>query len=359
MQTWIRNSWQVAAYANEIERELLSRRICDEPIVFFRTGDGRVVAMQDRCPHRLVPLSRGQLIEDSIRCGYHGLTFGPDGSCRHVPGGEQVPPQAKVRLFPVVERYNLVWTWVGEADLADPTLVPDVLWLDHPDWTPSTGYHHMGCNFRLVTDNLLDLSHESYIHKHTIGNAAVADSPVHVRLDRQRVIRAHREMPNIEPPPFFSKLLGYDGRIDRWQTAIYMPPGIHVTEAGFYPVGGDRKKAFVHRVLHLLTPETEHSAHYFWATCRNYRRDEADLTQYTVDATIFTFNEDKAMLEVQQKELLRLGEPDVPQVTIRVDAAPIQARKLLARGVDAELADRRHVQAPIPLIAEDDQQAAA
>ncbi|MDB5570103.1 MAG: Vanillate O-demethylase monooxygenase subunit [Hyphomicrobiales bacterium] len=353
MQTWIRNSWQVVAFPHEIGRSLLARRVLNERLVFYRTQDGVAVAMADRCPHRLVPLSAGELKGDRVRCGYHGLEFGPDGACQLVPGETRIPPNARVQTYPVVERYNVVWAWLGDADLADPALIPDLHWMDDPGWTPSNGYHHMECDFRLVTDNLLDLSHETYIHKHTIGNAAVADSPVRALIDRERVIRAHREMPDIDPPPFFRRLLGYEGRIDRWQTAIYMPAGLHVTEAGFYPVGGDRSRAFVHRVLHIITPETQHTSHYFWATCRNYRLNEPDITQYTIEATRFTFNEDKAMLEMQQKALLEYGEPHIPQVTVAVDAAPIQARRLLSRAVAAEIADPRCVQAPVPIIVED------
>jgi phenylpropionate dioxygenase-like ring-hydroxylating dioxygenase large terminal subunit len=137
-------------------------------------------------------------------------------------------------VFPVVERYNLVWIWLGKLELSDPTQIPDVHWMDDSKWVPSTGYHYIEADYRLITDNLLDLSHETYVHKETIGNEAVADAPVQVKLDRNRIIRAHREMPNIEPPPLFAQMLNHWGKINRWQIAIYMPPGIAAMRPAFY-----------------------------------------------------------------------------------------------------------------------------
>ena len=100
-----------------------------------------------------------------------------------------------------------------------------------------------------------------------------------MKLDRNRIVRAHREMPNIEPPPLFAQMLNHWGRINRWQIAIYMPPGIHMTEAGVHPIETPREEAFMFRALHLLTPETENSTHYFWGVCRNRRLDDLQFAE--------------------------------------------------------------------------------
>jgi vanillate O-demethylase monooxygenase subunit len=84
---WLRNCWQVAAFAHEvIGGQLLARRICDESIVLFRALDGRAIAFEDRCPHRYAPLSKGTLIGDVLRCGYHGLCYDTSGKCVQIPG---------------------------------------------------------------------------------------------------------------------------------------------------------------------------------------------------------------------------------------------------------------------------------
>lgn len=348
---WLRNCWQVAGFSKEIGRSLLARRLLNEPVVFFRTENGAVVALEDRCPHRYVPLSIGELQGDRIRCGYHGMEFDPSGQCVKVPGQSVAPKAACAKTYPVVERHDLVWIWLGEAELADPALVPDIHWFADPNWAVSDGYHRIEADYRLVTDNLLDLSHETYVHKETIGNGAVADSPVHVTVEHEYLVRAHREMLDIDPPPFFARMMGYEGKIDRLQTAVYMPPGINMTIASVLPAGGDRDKAYTGRAMHLLTPETEHSTHYFWGFVRNYRLEDSEMTDFIREALRHTFDQDKVLLELQSKALRELPEARVPGVAIRVDGAPIQARRLLGALIEKERAESRVVAPPVPLAA--------
>ena len=350
---WIRNCWYVAAFAEEVERKILARTFLNEAVILWRTAAGRVVAMEDRCPHRLVPLSVGDLVDDHVQCGYHGLRFDAAGACAHAPGQDAPPRACKVATFPVAERHGLVWIWLGPTDLADENLIPDVHWMSGPGWTASKGYHHIEADFRLVNDNLLDLSHETYVHKETIGNGAVADSPVVATIEEGRVVRDHREMPNIIPPPFFAMMLNASGRINRWQVAIHMPPGINMTEAGFHAVGTDRAKALMIRPLHLLTPETEHSTHYFWGTCRNFNHDDPVLTERIREGTAHTFDQDKTLLEIQDRALRARGMPPIPQAALKVDVAPAQGRRLLAALVEREKADPRAVAPPITIAVDD------
>src|SRR5262249_13265004 len=139
---WLRNCWQVIAFANEIGETPLARTVCNEPIVLFRTRSGEAVALADRCPHRLAPLSLGRVVGEQIQCGYHGLCFDRDGQCVRVPGQDQVPSRARVRKYPLVERHTFAWIWMGDAALADPAVVPDFHWMDDPAWACVPGYHH-------------------------------------------------------------------------------------------------------------------------------------------------------------------------------------------------------------------------
>ncbi len=347
---WFLNAWQVAAFSTELGDGLLSRRLCDKPVVLYRLANGSAVALEDRCPHRLLPLSAGTRVGDDVQCGYHGMRFGPDGRCVLIPGQERIPPAAAARSFPLVERYGIAWIWLGEPSVANPDLVPDCHWMDHPDWVPSLGYTHFHANYRLVTDNLLDLSHESFIHQKTIGNQqeeAIAGFPVRVTQESGRLVRAHREMPSIMPPPQFQIMTNQTGRIDRWQSAVYMPPGIHMTDVGAYPVGTPREAAAMLRVLHLLTPETATSTHYFWAACRRFRVDEPEMTAFMREATRTTFDEDKHILELQERAIAENPGVQIPNVAIMLDAAPMQARRMLAKFIEQEQANPLAVAPPV------------
>lgn len=350
---WPKNCWYVAAHAHEITEELYARTVCNQPLIFWRQGDGTVAALADRCPHRLVPLSTGKTVNGVVECGYHGLRFDGTGGCVHVPGQDTVPSGAHVATFPVVEKYNLIWTWLGAKELADEDLIPDMHWMDSPDWTPATGYLHFNANYRLVNDNLLDLSHETYIHKHTIGNDAVADSPITLDIIGRRVVRVHREMPDIEPPPFFALAQGHDGNINRWQIAIYMAPGFNMTEVGFHGVGTDRaSEHFMMRPIHIITPETEHSSHYIWGLVRNFRLDDEDLTKGIYDFTMQTFDEDRELLETQQQRLLAEGMPRLPQLAVNLDKGPVAGRRLLDAMIKKEADDPTYCEKPM-LLADD------
>jgi len=338
--TWMKNCWYVAARDNEINCDgLLARTICGTRLVFYRTENGDPVAMHDSCPHRLVPLSRGRLVGDSLQCAYHGMRFSPEGVCTKVPGQTDIPSAACVKTFPVVDKYNLTWVWVGDPSLADEGLVPHLPWCSSAGWDCVTGYLHFGCDFRLINDNLLDLSHESYIHLKTIGNEeeeSIADFPAKTDVISDRLVRVHREMPDIVAPPFFAHLLGQEGMINRWQSAIHLPPGINMTNVGFYPCETPRKSARQFVGLHLITPETETTSHYFWVVSRQFRQGESELSGAMEKGVYATFHEDKELLEMQQMMINESPEQNIPKVATRLDAGPIRARRLLQTLIEKE-----------------------
>ena len=333
------NCWQVAAYAHDVGRDLLKRTIVGTKLILYRLASGEVVAMHDRCPHRHVPLSLGNLDGDLVQCGYHGLRFDQHGGCVHIPGQAVIPPNAKVRTFPTIEKYRFIWVWMGDPDRADPDLVPDFHWMDDPQWAIAEGYHYVAADYRLLVDNLLDLSHETFVHPETIGNGAVADSPVAVKVIDRKVVRAHRDMLDCEPPPQFISLAGFTGRIDRWHTTIYTPPGFCVIEVGAVAAGSnDRSSGFEARILNLITPETERSSHYFWAHARNIRLDEVELSAVIRSSIEETFDQDKRVLEAQQIEIDAIGSSD-PGVVLKVDLGPIQGRSVLKAAMRSDMND--------------------
>jgi len=340
ISVFLRNCWYVGAWADELAGAdaKLTRRILNEPVLLWRTRQRELVAFLDQCPHRLVPLSAGTRVGDAIQCGYHGMTFGPDGRCVHIPGQEKIPDTARVTTYPVCERHGLIWIWMGQRDLVDEELIPNIPWALLENWSAAPGYTHVSADYRLLTDNLLDLSHENYIHGGTIANSAeetIAAYPVKVSVSDRQVLRAHREMSNILPPPMFAMMMGAAGRIDRWQTAIWTAPALNITDVGAYAVGGRREDAFVARILHMLTPETQASTHYFWAHCRKFRLEDSALTASITAAHHRTFDEDKEMLELQQRSLTETG-ASVPKVALRVDEAPLRARRLLSALIKKE-----------------------
>src|SRR5437667_7072837 len=128
----LRNAWYIAAWADEVARQPLGRRICNEPIVLFRDRTNRVAALADRCCHRAAPLHMGSVVEDGIQCGYHGLVIDGSGRCVRIPGQERVPEEARVRRYPAVEKDQLVWVWLGDPAKADAARIVDFPYHNDP-----------------------------------------------------------------------------------------------------------------------------------------------------------------------------------------------------------------------------------
>jgi phenylpropionate dioxygenase-like ring-hydroxylating dioxygenase large terminal subunit len=200
---FLKNYWYVAALADEVRERPLGRTLLGEPVVLFRTADGAPHAFEDRCPHRQLPLSMGKVIGDVLQCHYHGLRFDGSGQCVRVPGQDHIPAKARVRTYPVVERYRWIWVFMGDPALADPAQICDFHWLQDPDWGAKPAYLHVEANWQLVVDNLLDLTHLAFVHETTIGNMALVEhAAVKVQRAPNNVLVTRWIIDQPAPPTF-------------------------------------------------------------------------------------------------------------------------------------------------------------
>jgi vanillate O-demethylase monooxygenase subunit len=333
---WASNRWYVAAFSDEVQNKLLARKFLGTPVVLYRRMDDSVTALEDRCAHRLMPLSFGFIENDNVTCGYHGMSFDSSGKCVRIPGQEKIPGAACVKSFPVAEKHKLVWIWMGDAGLADPALIPDMGRLDHPEWIPARGYHHLKADYRLLNDNLLDLSHVAFVHGRTIGNAAVANSPISVSQTGD-MVSVHRDVVGALAPEFYRYLGKYTKPIHRWHTVNFHPPSNCVIEVGCKPLDQDDGVGPIEGcVFHLATPETATTSHYFWAFVRHFRQDEPALTEYIRQAIVTTHGEDKVVLELQQLSLSDSGRDNPLAFALAVDGGPVRGRRVVEQMIARE-----------------------
>jgi nitrite reductase/ring-hydroxylating ferredoxin subunit len=166
----LRNAWYIGAWADELRDKPLARRICGDPVVLFRDSSGKAAALADRCCHRAAPLHLGSLVEAGIQCGYHGLVFDATGRCVTIPGQKLIPQDAQVRSYPTIEKDHLVWLWMGDLMLADPTKIVDFPYHNDPaHWPNKHAVYPIKGNYMLMVDNLMDLTHLGYLHARTVG----------------------------------------------------------------------------------------------------------------------------------------------------------------------------------------------
>lgn len=330
----VRNGWYVGAFADEVGRTLLQRWICGRPVCFYRLADGSVNAIEDRCPHRRYPLSLGRLGDDDvITCNYHGYRIDGGGVCTGVAEQPDLPKNARVHRFPLMERDGLVWIWPGDAD-PDPAAIPDAGWLTDPGWTHVHGVMPLKARHVLLVENLLDLTHETFLHPTTIGNAAVAATPIDVIGEGNRVSFV-RHMIGIEAPPFYQKSMGLTSPVDRWQDGDFYAPGVFVLNIRIAPTGTEEPAGFHMKVLYGMTPATAGETHDFFALGRDFRLDDAGLSEFQLQQQLAVMREDVDALETQ--ELMVATEPaGVVESSIRSDVAGIRGRRLLERMARAE-----------------------
>jgi vanillate O-demethylase monooxygenase subunit len=336
---FVRNAWYVAAMDHEVTRTMLRRILLDEPVVLFRTDTGQPVALEDRCCHRQAPLSMGKLAGNVVTCPYHGLQFDTAGKCIKVPSQDMVPATARVRSYPLVEKYHWVWIWMGDPAKADPALIEDFHWREDPAWRSTGSYLHVEGNYLLVVENLLDTTHLAFLHPTTLGTDAFARSEFDVKRDGDR-ITVTRWLMN-ELPAQFHKQMGEfpDGlKVDRWQVTHFGPPAFVKLDVGSSPVGtgarqGDRSKGVNMWNLNAITPETEKTTHYFWAQAWNFRLDEQWIGDMLKQQIHTIFLEDLGMIRAQQRNM-DLGGP--APVTLGQDKAWLAMRGIVQRLVDDE-----------------------
>lgn len=336
------NTWYVACSADEIDEKPLGRTICNQAIVFYRAHEGKVAAVEDFCPHRGAPLSLGYVCEGKLVCGYHGLEMGCDGKTIAMPG-QRVGGFPAIRSFPVEERYGFVWVWPGEKDKADPALIPHMEWHDNPEWAYGGGLYHVKADYRLMIDNLMDLTHETYVHATSIGQPEIDETPCETHREGDTVI-TQRHMAGIQAPPFWQMAMRMNGMdpqqtVDRWQICRFSPPshvmidvGVALAGRGGFDAPLEAKTAAT--VVDFITPEADGSIWYFWGMARRFRPGDAELTAQIRAGQGRIFAEDREMLERQQVNLQTW--PERRLMTLNIDAGGAHARRILDRLVAAE-----------------------
>lgn len=311
MSNLVRNCWYIAGWSHQITREPQQRMLLGEPVVLYRREDGTPVALEDRCVHRLAPLSLGRVEGDRIRCLYHGFQFDADGKCRDVPGQEMIPDRACVRAFPVVETNNWVWVWMGDPARADPSRIAASKSLDDPQWVLATGQLDYAANYELINDNLLDLTHLAFVHAASFG-ADEAWSRNRPKIERlPEGVRSSRWIVGTPPIPPLGEAASH-ARVDMWTTYDFVLPGVLLLYTAMYVAGtadacgGEEPGPEQHILFNNFSsqgvvPLTETTSRYYFSWGPGAEFGDQAIAQLMIDTATLAFNEDKVMIEAQQR----------------------------------------------------------
>jgi phenylpropionate dioxygenase-like ring-hydroxylating dioxygenase large terminal subunit len=349
---FIFDEWYVAAFAEEIGRSLLKRTLLGKRVVLFRTEAGTAVALADRCAHRSFPLSASQLDGDTIVCGYHGFRYNAQGDCIDVPSQAQCPKNIGVKNYALFECGPLVWIWMGNADEADPAKLPEQAWLSGADWERSQGYFRLEASYVALHENLLDLTHLSFLHAGSFGTPDYARAAFENEI-RDGYYALRRNIVPTTLPPVWAKPTGLDGvtTAARLVKSEFKSPAFHQVNVTFHdsalPPEARRETAI--KTAHLPTPETQESTHYFIVHGRDFAlRDEA-VTEFMHENLFVAFQEDVTGLALQREALETSGD-DIYEFSVASDAPAAAMRTYLkTRALDEP---RRHEKPAVGVAAE-------
>ena len=336
---FLRNVWYVVAIATEINRDLKSLKILGENIVFYRTEEGVPVGLEDACPHRKLPLSKGYLKGDSLECGYHGLTFNCSGACIDAATQDRIPSTAKVRSYPVADKWGLVWIWMGDPELADENNIFTIENYDDPAWKITGGDAlTCGCNYLYLTDNLLDPSHVAWVHRTSFAAEGTVDTPLTTTIMDDGLV-VSRWLFDRQPPPYYAPLVKFEGNADRLQHYEVRFPSIAINKSVFSPAGTGgpdkpyRDDTYVMISYNLMTPIDENNTRYHWLQQRNTAPDDEEVTASIAAGARMAFNEDKEILEAVHQGML---EKTTPVIDLALDGASLRFRRKLDKMIAAE-----------------------
>lgn len=338
---FLRNAWYVAGWAADLTDAPLARTMLDEPVVIYRGADGELIALADQCPHRFAPLSLGKVDGDRIRCPYHGLVFDKTGACVHNPHGKGVRPASlSVRRYPVTTQDGMIWVWMGDEAAAAGTAPSSYPFLEQSGWRTVHGYLGVAANYELVTDNLLDLSHAEFLHPFIAPEGTASGIRYRCEQEGERVAALH-DMPDQPNTPLFELMLGADvTRINGYANSYWEAPAnmrLETCATAIQPPDGGRSEMLQ---VHLLTPETETSTHYFWGIARDLCLDNMEAEEMLRMGIDYAFRmEDEPMIKAVQNRMRGRELFSMSPALLPMDEAAVRARRILARRIAVERGD--------------------
>ena len=329
---YVRNTWYPLAWSQDITHALTRRTVIEQNVALYRSSDGTVVALDDLCPHRMLPLSLGRLKGDAVECGYHGMTFDRAGRCIRIPGQDIIPRNAVVRSYPTGENLGLIWIWMGDPKLADRSNIFDFPEYHDPAWSAVHGdalYNQ--ANYLNLADNLCDPSHVSFVHSGSLGNAASESVPVKSEKQGAKIL-VWRWVLDAPPIGMFEKYRKFNGTVDRWHYYHFYAPSIAMIDfgtapAGSIPVDGDRNQGMRIFAGHFITPVDERTCIDHWLHVRNFNQDDPEVATQLNDDFRAAFDEDKTIIEALHRE--EEARPDFKRIRLAIDAAPIRMRHIV------------------------------
>jgi vanillate O-demethylase monooxygenase subunit len=268
------------------------------------------------------------------------MRYDCSGRCLEVPSQRQAGSGLGVRAFPLIEAGALVWIWMGEG-AADPAALPDIgEWVGDANWPASHHYFELKASYLALHENLLDLSHLSYLHAESFGTPDYARAPFSAEVDEQRGRFALlREVAPTRLPPLWAKTTGLEG-VDavRNVRSEFLSPALHIVSVRFWAYGQSEagRPDMQVKTAHIITPETAGTTHYFIYHGRNFAQHTPGVTRFMHEGLLGAFREDVAGLEAIERNIAATPPEEFLEVSFSADRAGVAMRSYIKAQAERE-----------------------
>jgi len=352
--SFLKDSWYCAGWSTDVQEKPVHRTILEKEIVLFRDSHGKVHAIGDKCPHRFAPLHEGKVKGDALECPYHGLRFDGTGTCILNPHGSgQVPAGNHTPSYLIEERNGTIWIWMGHPAKADPDKIIDTSYLnDAQKFVSRTGYHAVKCNYMLLVDNLLDLTHAQFLHPETVFGKGASDrwevsltgKPKAGEEALQEVwfdetedsLTAHQMMRSKPTPPLWEPIVDYDMSDLYSRITWFAPSNLHLY-LELKKKDSNQEPARM-TVMHFMTPIDELNCYYFFAIGWDTNIEDEEAADRVIGIVVQTvLDEDGPMVEKCQAYM---GDTTdlftLKPILLQTDGMAIKARRRMEKILHAQ-----------------------
>lgn len=322
----VTRAWYIVARSEELRSKPLLRRLWGQPLVLFRTDMGVPGALVDRCPHRNVPLSAGQVVDDTLRCAYHGWRFDPGGRCRGIPGytGETDKTAYSATAHAVREEQGYLWVW-GQPGEVPETAPFTFRYLGQPGYLVVRREVEAQGSIHAVAENALDVPHTAFLHGGLFRNDG-ARKPIQCVVDRQADHVSCEYVGESRPEGIVGRILSPSGGLVVHFDRFWLPSIVEVE----YRIG-DENHVIVNAAL---TPIDDFTTRLFAVVALRTRLPGWLLKPLVTPLALRIFGQDARILARQSETLQEFGETRF--VSTEIDLLGPHILKLLNRAAAGE-----------------------
>ena len=295
------NFWYPAAESDNVTTQPTKVRMLGQDMVVFRDEQGQAHCLSNTCCHRGAALSGGKVVGPCIQCPYHGWQFDGEGVCQRIPSmgpNAKIPKRARVDAYPVVERYGLVFAFLGDLPETERPPIMEIEEYHRPGWRSTLQRFEWPIDYKRSVENGIDPAHNEFVHP-THGFSGQRDDYRVGKLDMRETPWGTGFYNKVLAPPLAEKRMQQASQ--RTEPALIDAGTGHHGVSSIWTHIHPTPKMFIHQYL-FEAPVDEGNTRLFLVNARNFLLEE-EHDQRFMERNAYVANQDRDILTQLQPVL--------------------------------------------------------